>query len=71
MRSLLNCAARKKDDALQFLIVEKVVERPQATRLIWIRIIIRIIAVDIAFIQSDFFVDSGPQCRSQYGKLIR
>lgn len=68
---LLNCSACKKYDAFQFLVIKKVVERPEATWFtIRIRIKIRIVAVNITLIQNDFIIDCGPKCLTQCRKLI-
>lgn len=66
----LHGAAREKYDTLQFLVVEKVVERPQAAGLIWIGIVVRIVAVNVAFIDGDLFVDGPPERLAQHRILF-
>lgn len=59
---LLDGAAREEDNPLQFLVVEEIVEAPQAPGLSeGIRIQVGIVAVNIAVVQLDFIVDCCPQ----------
>lgn len=68
---VLDGAAREEHDTLALLVVEEVVERPQAARLaVRIRIEIRIVAVDVTVVQLDLFVDRGPKGLAQDLVLI-
>lgn len=55
----------EENDALQFLVVEEIVEGPQTARLTeWIRVQIRIVAVDVAIIERNLILDRGPEGRA-------
>lgn len=54
--------AGEEDDALQLLVVEEVVERPQAARFPkWVRVQIRIVAVDVTVVEGNLILDRGPE----------
>lgn len=58
----LDCATVEKDDSLQFLVVEEVVEAPQRSGLSeWIRVQVRIVAVNVAIGELDLIVNGSPQ----------
>lgn len=70
-RYLLDGPAGEEDDALQFLVVEEIVERPQTARLSeWIRVQIWIVAVDIAVVEGNLILDRGPECRADLVVLL-
>lgn len=61
----------EEDDAFQLLVVEEVVERPQAARLPErIRVQVRIVAVDVAVVERDLVLDRGPQGRADLVVLL-
>lgn len=63
--------AGEENDALQFLVVEEIVERPQTARLSeWIRVQIRIVAVDVAVVEGNLILDRGPEGRADLMVLL-
>lgn len=61
-RYLLDGPASEEDDTLQLLVVEEVVERPQAARFPkWVRVQIRIVAVDVTVVEGNLILDRGPE----------
>lgn len=67
----LDGPAREEDDALALLVVEEIVERPQAARLAErIRVQVRIVAVDVAVVQVDLLVQRRPQGAAQRLVLV-
>lgn len=58
----LDRTAVEENDALQLLVVEEVVERPEAARLAErVRVQVRIVAVDVAVLQRDLVLDRRPE----------
>lgn len=67
----VDCPASEEDDALQFLVVEEIVERPQTARLSeWIRVQIRIVAVDVTVVEGNLILDRGPEGRADFVVLL-
>lgn len=63
--------AGKEDDALQLLVVEEIVERPQTAGLPeWVRVQIRIVAVDVAVVEGNLVLDRGPEGRANLVVLL-
>jgi hypothetical protein len=59
---LLDRSTIEENDSLQFLVVEEIIEAPQAARLTeWIRIQVRIVAVNVTIVQLDLIVNCSPQ----------
>jgi hypothetical protein len=68
---LLDGPACEKDDTLQPLVVEEIVERPQTARLtIRIRIQVRIVTVNVTIGQADLVLDRCPQRLTQFLVLL-
>jgi hypothetical protein len=62
----LHSAACKEHDPLQFLVVKEIIEAPQAPGLReWIRVQVRIVAVNVALIQLNFIFNCCPQWNLQ------
>jgi len=63
--------ALEEDDSFQLFVVEQIVERPEATFLAErIRLHVRVVTVDLTFLQTDLVVDRFPQSRTQLNEVV-
>lgn len=64
----LDCATVEKDDSLQFLVVEEIVEAPQRSGLSErIRVQVGIVAVNVTVSELNLVVNGSPQSVLQLG----